>query len=93
MDSRAFLKRPTARTLELSQLDGIRKGKFGMSLFTHLTMLEDKHLKLEGLLTKEAQRPAPDFSVVQTLKKQKLLIKEEMERIRRLQGVRQGDVA
>jgi hypothetical protein len=31
--------------------------------------------------------------VVQTLKKQKLLIKEEMGRIRRLQGVREGDVA
>ena len=65
-----------------------------MSLFSHLATLEDKHLKLEGMLSAEAQRPAPDFSVVQTLKKQKLLIKEEMERIRRMYGVRrEGDVA
>ena len=64
-----------------------------MSLFSHLAMLEDKHLKLEGMLSAEAQRPSPDFSVVQTQKKQKLLIKEEMGRIRRLQGVREGDVA
>ena len=64
-----------------------------MSLFSHLAMLEDKHLKLEGMLSAEAQRPSPDFSVVQTLKKQKLLIKEEMGRIRRLHGVREGDVA
>ncbi|MFO0109453.1 MAG: YdcH family protein [Alphaproteobacteria bacterium] len=86
-------KAPPGSNAGIVSPDGIRKGKFGMSLFTHLAMLEDKHLKLEGLLTKEAQRPSPDFSVVQTLKKQKLLIKEEMERIRRLQGVRQGDVA
>jgi hypothetical protein len=65
-----------------------------MSLFSHLATLEDKHLKLEGMLSAEAQRPSPDFSVVQTLKKQKLLIKEEMERIRRMYGVRrEGDVA
>ncbi len=65
-----------------------------MSLFTHLNMLEDKHTKLEGMLAHETLRPMPDFSVIQTLKKQKLLIKEEMERIRRLQEApRQGDVA
>lgn len=54
-----------------------------MSLVTHLNMLEDKHTKLEGMLAGETLRPMPDFSVIQTLKKQKLLIKEEMERIRR----------
>jgi len=61
-----------------------------MSLYTHLTMLEDKHNKIEGMLAGESLRPQPDFSVIQTLKKQKLLLKEEMERIRRIESLRQG---
>lgn len=64
-----------------------------MSLVTHLAMLEDKHTKLEGMLAGESLRPMPDFSVIQTLKKQKLLLKEEMERIRRLEEGRHDDVA
>jgi len=65
-----------------------------MSVETHLVTLQDKHAKLEGLITHEALRPLPDFSAIQTWKKQKLLLKEEMERIRRLYGRRrQGDVA
>jgi hypothetical protein len=65
-----------------------------MSLLTHMATLEDKHGKLEGLISSEATRPSPDFSTIQLWKKQKLLLKEEMERIRRLYGTRQqGDVA
>lgn len=67
-----------------------------MSLFTHLSTLEDKHTKIEGMLANETLRPMPDFSVIQTLKKQKLLLKEEIERIRRVQEAprhQQGDVA
>lgn len=52
-----------------------------MSLAAHITMLKDKHTKLEGLITDESHRPMPDFTVIQTLKKQKLMIKEELERI------------
>lgn len=61
-----------------------------MSLYAHLTTLEDKHNKIEGMLAGESLRPHPDFSVIQTLKKQKLLLKEEMERIRRIESLRQG---
>lgn len=52
-----------------------------MSLVAHITMLRDKHARLESMIDDESHRPMPDFSVIQTLKKQKLLIKEEMERI------------
>ena len=52
-----------------------------MSLAAHVTMLKDKHVKLEGMIDDESHRPMPDFTVIQTLKKQKLLIKEELERI------------
>lgn len=52
-----------------------------MSLNTHISMLEHKHIKLEKALDGEVHRPLPDFSTVQMLKKQKLMIKEELERL------------
>jgi hypothetical protein len=47
-------------------------------------MLEEKHGKLETLIGDEGHRPSPDFGLLQTLKKQKLLLKEEIERLRGL---------
>ncbi len=55
-----------------------------MTVHAHLAMLHDKHDKLETLITDENHRPSPDLSLLQTLKKQKLLLKEEMERLRQL---------
>lgn len=52
-----------------------------MSLATHISMLEDKHYRLEAMISGESSRPMPDFTVIQTLKKQKLLIKEELARL------------
>ena len=63
-----------------------------MSLSTHLAMLQDKHVKLETVIGDEAHRPQPDFGLLQTLKKQKLLLKEEMERLR-LQSEERIDAA
>lgn len=51
-------------------------------------MLQDKHGKLEQMIGDENTRPYPDLSMLQTLKKQKLLLKEEMERLRHLESVR-----
>lgn len=45
-------------------------------------MLQDKHSKLDTLIGEENHRPSPDLSMLQTLKKQKLLLKEEIERLR-----------
>lgn len=58
-----------------------------MALISHVSMLEEKHGKLDLMIDDEARRPNPDFTLVQTLKKQKLLIKEELERLRLLDGV------
>ncbi len=52
-----------------------------MSLATHISSLESKHHHLEVMLEDEVRRPMPDFTIIQTLKKQKLLIKEEMRRL------------
>lgn len=42
-------------------------------------------MRLEGMIGDEANRPLPDFGLISTLKKQKLLLKEEMERVRTLE--------
>ena len=46
----------------------------------HLAALEAKHAGLEARIDTELQRPAPDTSIVATLKKQKLRLKDEMAR-------------
>lgn len=53
-----------------------------MSLQAHYAMVQEKHSKLETKIADEWVRPSPDLSMIQTLKKQKLLLKEELERIR-----------
>lgn len=55
-----------------------------MTVHAHLSMLQNKHTKLETLITDENHRPSPDLQMLQTLKKQKLLLKEEIERLRSL---------
>lgn len=64
-----------------------------MSIHAHFNTLQEKHAKLETMIASEAHRPLPDFSSIQLWKKQKLLFKEEMERIRSMYGTRAGDVA
>ncbi len=53
-----------------------------MSLQAHYAMIQEKHSKLEATIAQELHRPSPDLALLQTLKKQKLLLKEELERIR-----------
>ena len=53
-----------------------------MSLHAHYEMIQEKHGKLEAKIADELVRPSPDLTMLQTLKKQKLLLKEELERIR-----------
>lgn len=52
-----------------------------MNLESHLASLEAKHHSLETMIDKEVQRPVPDHIRLSTLKKQKLLIKEELARL------------
>ena len=53
-----------------------------MSLLAHLDTLQDKHARLEAVIADESVRPLPDFTLITRMKKQKLLLKEEMERVR-----------
>lgn len=45
---------------------------------SHVAALHAKHEGLERRLKEEMGRPAPDMSMIQTLKKQKLRLKEEL---------------
>ncbi len=56
-----------------------------MSIHAHLEMLQAKHHKLDRLIVEELIRPSADLAMLQTLKKQKLLLKEEIERLRALE--------
>jgi hypothetical protein len=45
---------------------------------SHVAALQAKHDGLERRIHEEMSRPAPDSTMVQALKKQKLRIKEEL---------------
>lgn len=48
---------------------------------SHVAALQAKHEGLERRIREELNRPAPDESMVQTLKKRKLRLKEEIAQI------------
>ena len=48
---------------------------------SHVSALQLKHAGLERQIQEEMNRPLPNDAVVQTLKKQKLRIKEEIAHI------------
>ena len=45
---------------------------------SHVSALQSKHAGLEARLRDEMNRPAPDATMIQKLKKEKLRLKEEM---------------
>ena len=53
-----------------------------MGLVSHIQELSDKHHKLDKLIQDELHRPHPDDLLLSDLKKRKLRLKEEIERLR-----------
>ena len=45
---------------------------------SHITALKTKHATLDEAIAEEMRKPAPDDATVRSLKKQKLLLKEQM---------------
>ncbi|MDE2435826.1 MAG: DUF465 domain-containing protein [Sphingomonadales bacterium] len=45
---------------------------------SHVSALQLKHAGIERQIEEEQSRPLPDLTIIQTLKKRKLRIKEEM---------------
>lgn len=52
-----------------------------MSLLDRVQSLKAKHAALDAALDDEARRPAPDEVAIAELKRKKLKIKDELERI------------
>jgi len=57
-----------------------------MPMQEHIESLRSKHARLEELIQEELHRPLPDQGVISRLKKEKLRIKEQIERIRGTRG-------
>jgi hypothetical protein len=53
-----------------------------MGLESHIQELADRHHKLDELIRDELHRPHPDDLMISELKKRKLRLKEEIERLR-----------
>ena len=51
------------------------------AVLSHLHALRNKHAGLEARLREEMARPVPDTAMIQSLKKQKLRLKEEMSAV------------
>lgn len=52
-----------------------------MGMSQHLSNMSAKHAQLENRILRETVRPAPDWQLVHQLKKEKLRLKETLERI------------
>ena len=52
-----------------------------MGLDARTDALKAKHAELEFLLIEEERRPLPDFALVHELKRKKLKIKDELQKI------------
>lgn len=53
-----------------------------MGLESHIQELSDKHHKLDEQIQQELHRPHPDDIILSDLKKRKLRLKEQIERLR-----------
>ena len=58
------------------------EGLYPMSVQEHVDSLRNKHAHLEHLIDEELHRPMPDQVSLVRMKREKLRIKEEIERLR-----------
>ena len=54
-----------------------------MTVESHLAELERRHIAIDARISMEERRPAKDGLEIASLKKQKLSLKDEIERLRR----------
>jgi len=53
-----------------------------MNLDAHIDALSQKHAELEKMIFEEEHRPAPDSLTLHELKREKLTLKDEIEKCR-----------
>jgi hypothetical protein len=52
-----------------------------MSVLDRVESLKSKHAALDAAIDEENRRPSADFGTIKELKRKKLLIKDEMDRL------------
>jgi len=67
-----------------SMAKSFHTGETHMHPESHLASLSEKHQKLDKIILKEELRPSPDSVILNGLKKEKLKLKDEMERFRQV---------
>ena len=67
----------------LWQPDDVNQKEVCMTVESHLAELERRHLAIDSKISDEQRRPAKDPLALAALKKQKLSLKDEIERLRK----------
>lgn len=62
-----------------------------MSLDSHIQAIADKRQHLKQQISDESLRPSPDFALITQLKKQNLMLKEEMQACFKMQRSAAGN--
>jgi len=65
----------------MAELDSAEEVQTEVVATDRMEVLKQKHASLETALEDENKRPKPDFSVVAHLKREKLAIKDELQRL------------
>ncbi len=65
----------------MTQATGEEKVSNELSPEDQITVLKQKHASLESALSDESNRPLPDSSTLAHIKREKLAIKDELERL------------
>jgi hypothetical protein len=73
---------PLTNALFCVPVDASKHGGTSMGLESHIQELTDRHYKLEEQIRDEQHRPHPDDIVLAELKKKKLRLKEEIQRLK-----------
>jgi len=60
----------------------LKLGDLNMYLEAHFNALTKKHAALDEKIHHEENRPAPDSTILHELKREKLILKDEMTRIK-----------
>lgn len=65
----------------MAELDSAEEVQTEVAATDRMEVLKQKHASLETALEDENKRPMPDSSVVAHLKREKLAIKDELQRL------------
>ena len=65
----------------MAEMDSAEAVQSKISTTDRIEVLKQKHASLETALEDENNRPMPDYSIVVNLKREKLAIKDELQRL------------